>query len=217
VEQKSKNHLDPGQMAGWTISDFLKKLSSEEPVPGGGSASALSGAIGAALIVMYCRLGIHRKGASSDDQEALQKISTEAASYEAQLTRLITEDSLAYGEVMEAFKLLKTTEEETKTRQTAIQKAFQRAVESPLAVLNACVECLFLVSEASVMGNPSAFSDLKVAQYLCEAGAKGAIENIDINLPSLKDQQFLAAINAKVAKLKSSLEQALHRKIAKPA
>ena len=217
MEQKSKTQLDPGAMASWSISEFLKKLSSEEPIPGGGSVSALAGALGAALIIMYCKLGKNRKGASSDDQESLQKILTEAALYENQLTRMITEDSVAYGEVMNAFKLPKTTEEEAKARQQAIQKAFQKAVEAPMAVLNACVECLYLVAECSVLGNPSAFSDLKVAQYLCETGAKGAIENIDINLPSIKDEQFLAQVNAKVAKLKKGLEQASQQKVAKPA
>ena len=81
MEQEQKPQLDPNQLASWSISDFLKKLSSDEPVPGGGSVAALSGALGAALIVMYSKLGILRKGVSSDDEEVLQKISIEAASY----------------------------------------------------------------------------------------------------------------------------------------
>ena len=215
MEQKPK--LDPNQLAGWTISDFLKRLASEAPVPGGGSVSALAGALGAALIAMYCKLGMQKKGVSSDDQEILQKTSIEAASYQNKLTRLITEDSLAYTEVMEAFKLPKTTDEETKARQQAIQRAFHLAVEIPLETMNACVECLQLIREIALIGNPSAFSDLKVAEEMCLAGAQGAWENIVINLPSIKDPEFVRMVDAKVAKLQHSFEESSKKKIEKPA
>ena len=203
-------------MAHWNITDFLKKLASEEPIPGGGSVAALAGALGAALIVMYCKIGAGRKGISGDDQEVLQKISLEATAYQQKLTRLITEDSLAYGEVMEAFKLPKATEEEAKLRQEAIQKAFRKAVEVPLQTLNHCIECLYLIAEVAMFGNPSAFSDIKVAEYLCTAGAKGALENIEINLPSLKDPDYLKDTESKAKKLRESLEQVSKQKIERP-
>jgi glutamate formiminotransferase/formiminotetrahydrofolate cyclodeaminase len=216
VEQKSKQ-IDPGQMVSWPISEFLRKLASEEPVPGGGSVSALAGALGAALIVMYCRIGSHRKGVSGDDQEALQKISIEATSYEQKLTRLITDDSAAYAEVTDAFKLPKTTEEENKVRQAAIQKAFKKAIDAPFQTLSDCLECLYLISEVSVLGNPSAFSDLKVAKYLCQAGARGAMENIEINLPYVKDAEYLKHMEARMTKLKDALEKISRETIAAPA
>jgi len=216
VEQKVKAQLNPNHMSHWTIADFLKKLASEEPVPGGGSVAALAGALGAALIVMYSKLGSVRKGVSGDDQEVLQKISLEATAYQQKLTRLINEDSLAYGEVMEAFKLPKSTEEESRQRLQAIQRAFHKAVEVPMQTLNNCIECLYLVAEVAMFGNPNAFSDLKVAEYLCLAGAKGALENIDINMPSLKDPDFLKEAETKVRKLKDSLEQVSKQKVAKP-
>jgi formiminotetrahydrofolate cyclodeaminase len=215
LEQKPK--LDPSQLASWTIADFLRKLASEDPVPGGGSVSALAGALGAALIAMYGKLGRLRKGISGDDQEVLQKISIEAASYQNKLMRLITEDSLAYTEVMQAYKLSKTTEEETKVRQQSIQRAFHLAVEIPLETMNACIECLHLIAEVALIGNPSAFSDLKVAQFLCHAGAKGAMENILINLPSIKDQEFVQMVDTKLTKFKQSLEDFSKQKIEKPA
>jgi len=217
VEQKAKFPLDPNQLSSWTISDFLKKLASEEPIPGGGSVSAMAGALGAALIVMYGKIGGLRKGVSGDDQEVLQKISIEASSYQQKLTRLITEDSLAYGEVMQAFKLSRTTEEEIRVRQQAIQQAFQKAVETPIQILIACTECLHLVAEVAILGNPSVFSDLKVAEYLCQAGARGALENIDINLPSIKDPQYLKETRARLSKLKDSFEEISKRTIIKLA
>jgi formiminotetrahydrofolate cyclodeaminase len=217
VEQKQKPQLDPNQLANWSVSDFLKKLASEEPVPGGGSVAALSGALGAALIVMYSKLGSMRKGVSSDDQDVLQKICIEAGSYQQKLTRLITDDSLAYGEVMQAYKLPKTTEEETKARQEAIQKAFRNAVEIPMQTMSACIECLYLVAEVSIFGNPSAFSDLKVAEYLCHAGAKGALENIEINLPSIKSPEYLQQATSKLDKLRQSLDEVSKQKTTRPA
>jgi formiminotetrahydrofolate cyclodeaminase len=217
VEQKGKATLDSSQLANWSIADFLRKLASEDPIPGGGSASALAGAIGAGLIVMYSKIGTLRKGVSSDDQEVMQKIAIESTAYQNKLTRLITEDSLAYGEVIGAFKLPKTTEEEIKARQQAIQRAFQKAVETPMQILNSAIECLYLIAEVALSGNPSAFSDLKVAEYLSHAAAKGAIENIEINLPSIKDPEFLKQSEARLKKLKESLEQVSKQKIAKPA
>lgn len=216
MEQKI-NSNNSNDLTTWTLAEFLKKLSSDEPVPGGGSVSALAGALGASLIVMYCRIGMHNKGVSSDDQDVLRKIITEATSYEQKLNRLITEDSLAFGEVTDAYKLPKTTEEESKIRQQAIQKGFKKAVDAPFQTLSACVECLYLVREASVLGNPSAFSDLKVAQYLCHAGGRGAIENIEINLPYIKDAEFVKLMEARVARLKESLEQTAAEKISRPS
>jgi glutamate formiminotransferase/formiminotetrahydrofolate cyclodeaminase len=218
VDQKPKSVLENShQLSNWTIAEFLKKLSSDEPVPGGGSVSALAGALGAALIVMYCRIGMHRKGVSGDDQEVLRKIITEATSYEQKLNRLITEDSLAFAEVTDAYKLPKTTEEESKIRQAAIQRAFKKAIDSPFQILSDCVECLYLVREASVLGNPSAFSDLKVAQYLCHAGGKGAIENIEINVPYVKDPELQKQMEARLVKLREALDKASSEKISKPA
>lgn len=215
MEQKTK--LDMSHLSQWTIEDFLKKLASDEPIPGGGSVSALAGALGAALIEMYCKLGAQRKGAGGDDQEVLQKINLEANNYQNQLTRLITDDSLAYGEVMAAFKLPKSTEEEIKARQSAIQKAFHHAVEVPLQTLYACLECLYLIAEVSALGNKSAFSDLKVAEYLCQSGAKGALENIEINIPSIKDAEYVKQVEAKVQKYKDSLQKTMSHQIARPS
>jgi methenyltetrahydrofolate cyclohydrolase len=216
VEQRNKAHLELGQLSNWTIADFLKKLASDEPVPGGGSVAAFAGALGAALIVMYCKIGMHRKGVSGDDQEVLQKISIESASYELKLTRLITEDSQVYSSVMEAFKLPKTTEDEAKARQQTIQRTLKNAAETPLHTVRACLECLYLIGEVSLLGNPSAFSDLKVAQYLCYAGGKGALENIEINLISIKDPEFVKEMEAKVNKIRESFEQANRQKILPP-
>ena len=165
---------------------------------------------------MYCKIGSHRKGVSGDDQEVLQKISIEATSYEQKLTRLITDDSLAYEEVTGAYKLPKTTDEETKVRQAAIQKAFKKAIDAPFQTLNNCLECLYLIAEVSVFGNPSSFSDLKVAQYLCLAGAKGALENVEINMPYVKDAEYLKQMEGRISNSKNPWKKSVTRRSPRP-
>src|SRR5262249_6830382 len=114
------------------------------------------------------------------------------------------------------FKLPKTTDEEKKARQSAIQSAFQKAVDAPMETLRMCVEAMALIPRVGPHGNPSAFSDLKVAQYMCQAGAKAALENIDINLPSIKDAKFLQEVGVRVNELKQALEKAGNQEIKHP-
>jgi methenyltetrahydrofolate cyclohydrolase len=216
VAKEKKSELEAGDMTSMTLSAFLEKLSSEEPVPGGGSVAALSGALGAALITMYCRIGMNQQMTSRNAQDVLQNIVVEASQLQAKLAKMITEDSCAYGEVMKAFKLPKSTSEEKNRRQAAIQNAFRHAIEAPLQTFQMCVECVSLIPQVGPCGNPSAFSDLKVAQYLCQAGAKGALENIEINLPYIKDSNFLSEVKANVSDLRRALEQAVKKKIEKP-
>ena len=191
MAKESEVKLNSDEMTSMTVSAFLEKLASDEPVPGGGSVAALSGSLGAALIAMYGRIGLHNKNISVEGQTILQDAVTKATQFQSQLAAMITEDSRAFGQVMASFKLPKTTDEEKKARQSAIQSAFQKAVDAPMETLRMCVEAMALIPRVGPHGNPSAFSDLKVAQYMCQAGAKAALENIDINLPSIKDAKFL--------------------------
>ncbi len=217
MEKEKESELKTTEMSDMTLSAFLEKLASEEPVPGGGSVAALSGALGAALIAMYCRIGVHQNNLAKDAEVILQNGITKAIQLQTELTRMITLDSLAYGEVMAAFKLPKSSDDEKKLRQAAIQDAFKKAVEAPLQTLRMSIECVSLIPQMGPHGNSSAFSDLKVAQYLCQAGAKSALENIEVNLPYIKDGKFLTRIGEAVTALRGSLEQAISQKIEKPS
>jgi formiminotetrahydrofolate cyclodeaminase len=204
-------------MTSWSLSAFLEKLSSDEPIPGGGSVAALAGALGAALVTMYCRIGMHQKTLTASAQEILLDIASKASQIQSGLAQMITEDSVAYGQVMSAFKLPKSTEEEKKQRQASIQDAFRKAVDVPMKTLQLCINCTSLIPQVSPCGNPAAFSDLKVAQYLCQAGANGAIENIEINLPYIKDEKYVSETTTTVGQLKRSLNDAVTQKIEKPS
>jgi formiminotetrahydrofolate cyclodeaminase len=85
-----------------------------------------------------------------------------------------------------------------------------------METLRTCVDAMALIPQVGPYGNPSAFSDLKVAQYMCQAGAKAALENIDINLPSIKDANFLSQVSIQVNELKLALEKAGNQEIKKP-
>jgi methenyltetrahydrofolate cyclohydrolase len=207
---------ESGEMTSWTLSYFLEKLASAEAVPGGGSVAALSGALGASLLTMYCRIGLQQKNLDESSRELLQNTVSRASILQSELSGVITEDSIAFGEVMTAFQLPKSTEEEKKLRQESIQLAFHKAVEAPLQTLQKCVECVTLIPTVAHCGNPSAFSDLKVAQYLCHAGAKGAMENIDINLPYIKDPGFLNGVRGQVEQLHQQLQEAISKQVTKP-
>lgn len=208
---------ESNEMTSWTLSYFLEKLASADPVPGGGSVAALSGSLGAALLTMYCRIGLQQKKLTEPARTILENAMTRSSQIQTELSRVITEDSEAFGEVMKAFQLPKSSDEEKKQRQASIQTAFKKAVEAPLRTLQLCVECASSIPDVATSGNPSAFSDLKVAQYLCQAGAKGALENIDINLPYIKDSVFLNDVQAAVEKLHRTLEEATSKKIEKPS
>jgi formiminotetrahydrofolate cyclodeaminase len=208
---------ESGEMTSWTLDYFLEKLASDEAVPGGGSVAALSGSLGAALLTMYCRIGLQQKQLDDSSREILQNTVSRASILQSELSKVITEDSIAFGEVMSAFQLPKSTDEEKKQRQESIQSAFKKAVQAPLSTLEKCVDCAALIPRVAVCGNPSAFSDLKVAQYLCQAGAKGAMENIEINLPYIKDSAFLSDVRTVVEKLSAGLEEALSKQVVKPA
>jgi methenyltetrahydrofolate cyclohydrolase len=217
VAKENELNQSVDEMTSMTLSSFLEKLSSEEPVPGGGSVAALSGALGAALIAMYCRIGLHNKNLSDEAKAILQDATARASEFQAQLAVMITEDSRAFGQVMASFKLPKTTDEEKKARQSAIQSAFRKAVEAPMETLRMCVESMSLIPRVGPHGNASAFSDLKVAQYMCKAGAKGALENIMINLPSIKDGKFLSEVESKINELKRGLKMVEKQEIKEPA
>jgi methenyltetrahydrofolate cyclohydrolase len=217
VAKENELNLKSDELTSMTVEAFLEKLSSDDPVPGGGSVAALSGSLGAALIAMYCRIGLHNKNLAEEARTILQDAVSRASQFQTQLAATVTEDSRAFGQVMASFKLPKSTDEEKQLRQSAIQSAFRKAVEAPLDTLRMCVEATALIPRVGPHGNPSAFSDLKVAQYMCLAGAKAALENIDINLPSIKDAKFLSEVESKVNELKRELEKAESLEIKKPA
>lgn len=177
-----------------SIIDFLEQLGSKNATPGGGTASAISGAMGASLMAMFCNLTASKKK-YLDVKEEMDAVTLEAEATRDRLLQLADEDSDSYIEVMNAFKLPKETEEEKAIRAEAIEKASQRATEVPLETAMVILPLLEKVPNLAKKGNPNALSDLKVGLEACYTGFLGACANVEINLPGLTDEAFIAKIN----------------------
>ena len=180
------------------VSEFLEKLASKEPVPGGGSGAALGGALGAALVSMVCNLTIGKKG-YEDVQEKMSAILEKSEALRVELAKLLEEDTQVYGQVMEAYRLPRKTPEEKKARTRALQAALKEAAEVPLSVAERCAQVVELALPAAEMGNKWAVSDAGVAALLAEASIHAALLNVYINLASIKDEAFVQSVRERIA------------------
>jgi methenyltetrahydrofolate cyclohydrolase len=174
-----------------TVQGFLDILSSEKPAPGGGSAAAISGAMGASLVSMVCRLTIGKKKYAAVEEEA-KAILEKAEGLRNDLVRLAEEDTQAFEAVMNAYRLPKQNEPENEARNAAIQSALKKATQTPLATAHACAEVIALSDAIAHIGNSNAVCDAGVASLTGLAGLKGAALNVLINLNSLQDESYRA-------------------------
>jgi formiminotetrahydrofolate cyclodeaminase len=173
-----------------TVREFIGVLSSSSPAPGGGSVSALSGAAGAGLVAMVCRLTIGKSG--YEEHEALIKTSLEKAdSLASELLDAVQKDTEAFDAVMAAFAMPKATDSEKQIRAAAIQEAFKGAVSSPENIAVKCLTVLEIADEIVDKCNPNAMSDIAVGALEAWAGLQGALLNVSINLPSIKETEYV--------------------------
>jgi len=188
-----------------TVTDLLAAFRSPNPTPGGGSASALAGAVGASLLAMVAALPKTR-ASNAEDEEALREAGQRCAALSQELTTLIDRDSEAYEQVMTAYKRPKGTDEEKAARSAAIQTALRGAIDAPLAVMRACASASVRGIAIASFGNPSAASDVQVGLELLMAGLRGARLNVEINLESVKDPAYA---REEVAALERAAAQAV--------
>ena len=184
------------------VTIFLDELASSAPAPGGGSAAALSGALGAALVSMVCNLTLGKKK-YADVQEDIEALLEKSEALRKELTDLLEEDVKAYTAYSQAAKMPRQTEEQKAERSKAMQSALKGATDVPLCIAEAAVKVMYLCRPAAEKGNVWAVSDAGVAVLLAEAALRSAALNVLINLGSLKDAEFVAE---KRAKLESLLE-----------
>jgi glutamate formiminotransferase/formiminotetrahydrofolate cyclodeaminase len=171
---------------GPTLDGWIDQLASVEPAPGGGSASALAGALAAALVAMVGRLTSGRKAYAAVAEE-FRGITEEAERLRLELRRLVDEDAEAYQGVMAAYTLPKGSEAETKTRREAIDRALLGAAEVPSRTARAAARVVELARRATEAGNKNAVCDAGVAALLAMSGVKGAVYNVAINVKGLAE------------------------------
>ena len=175
-----------------TIEKFLDELASAAPTPGGGSAAAIMGAMGAALVAMVCNLTIGKKGYEQHDAE-MRDVLGQCEARRERLTAMVAEDVAAFDSLMAAYKLPKASDEEKATRSAAIQAALQRATQVPLDCAKVCAEVVRLSGRAAEVGNQNVISDAGVGVLAAWAALRSAVLNVNINAPSLKDRAFAEA------------------------
>jgi formiminotetrahydrofolate cyclodeaminase len=194
------------RFANMSVSQLMAALSSPEPTPGGGTAAAIAGAMGASLLVMVT--GLAKSKTNTDDEKAA--LATARASIEpivARLLQLADDDTAAFNGVMAAYKLPKATDDEKAARSRAIQDALRGATDTPLATLRACVDAIQHGVAVADHGNRSAASDAGVAIGLLRAAAEGAAANVKINLDSLKNEDYKSATSQELDRLGATAAQ----------
>ena len=179
-----------------TLKQFIEKTASNEPVPGGGSISALNGAMASALGEMLANLTIGKKN-YLDVEEQMKASAAELSEKRTHFIDDIDRDSDAYNLVFDAFKLPKETDEQKIVRSEKIQEATKIASLVPMEVAERAFNMLDTIIETTRKGNKNAVTDGCVAAMVCRTAILGALLNVRINLGSLKDEVFRNELAAK--------------------
>ena len=169
---------------------FLDELASSAPTPGGGSAAAVMGAMGAALVSMVCNLTIGKKDCEAVEPQMRQAL-RESEALRQRLTAMIAADARAFDDLLAAYKLPRDNEDQKLARGRAIQEALKQATDVPLACAEACAELIDLAQRVTPIGSRSVISDAGVASLAAYAALRSAALNVYINVPAIKDVDFV--------------------------
>jgi formiminotetrahydrofolate cyclodeaminase len=184
------------------LRDLLGSFSSSDPTPGGGSAAALTGALGAALLAMVAGLPRTRTGAPQE-RAALDAARVELLRLQEALRDLVDRDSAAYDLVVAALKQPKGTDQEKAARAAAIQDAMRVATEAPVETFVAAAKALAAGRAVARDGNPSATSDIAVGIHSLMAAMQGAMFNVEINIGSVKDASLVERLTSRLRSAQS--------------
>jgi len=189
-----------------TLKQFAEETASESPAPGGGSISAYVGALGAALGSMVANLSAHKRGWENRWKE-FSNWAEKGKYCHANLLKCVDEDTQAFNQIMKAFELPKTTEQEITIRKDAIQEATKKAIEIPLKVMKLAYESMEILKAMAETGNPNSVSDTGVGALCARTAVEGAFLNVKINAAGLKDEIYLKKILETADKLLASAKE----------
>lgn len=189
-------------LADLTIKDFLAETAGSAPVPGGGSISALNGAIAAALTEMVAHLTIGKKKYAEVEGQ-MKTIAIEAALIRERLTEYIDKDSEAYDRVFSAFKLPKETSEQQVVRENEIQRTTKEAALVPMKVAQEIGSVMETIIYVAHKGNQNAVTDACVAMMAARTCVLGALLNVRINLTSIRDEEFVERMRKQADELEA--------------
>ena len=183
-----------------TIRGFLDELASSAPTPGGGSAGALVGAVGAALLAMVGNLTVGKKGYDAAEG-SMRALVADSERLRAELVRLADEDVRVFGEVMAAYRMPRGDDTERAARRVAIQAALRGATEAPLALARTCAEVIERAAVAAEEGNANVVSDAGAGVVAAHAALRAAALNVYINAGSIEDREFAEQALAELERL----------------
>ena len=183
-----------------SFEDLASALASDAPTPGGGTAAALAGAMGAALAEMVAGLTLSKEK-YADVHDAVRPIAGAARRTRAELLRLADKDSESYDRVLAARRLPKGSDDEREERSRSISAANRHAAEVPMQTAREAARLLAKIPTLAVKGNPNAASDAGAAALLLAAAVEGALLNVAINLEGAGDPAFADELRSESSKL----------------
>ena len=187
---------DNQKLIDMNLEKFAFETASESPAPGGGSISAYSGAMGAALATMVANLSANKRG-WDDRWEEFSSWAEKGISYQKELLELVDEDTKAFNQIMDAFKLPKENESDIKKRNDAIQNATKNAILTPYRVMQVALDSMSVIKKMAEIGNPNSITDACVAALCARTAVRGAFLNVQINCLDYNDKSFVDDINKK--------------------
>jgi len=170
--------------------DFADETASESPAPGGGSIAAYVGALGVSLGTMVANLSSHKKG-WDERWEEFSTWAEKGQQYKSELVRLVDADTKAFNQIMDAFGLPKSTDEETAIRHKAMQQATKTAIQIPFTVMQNAYGSMEVIKAMAETGNPNSVSDAGVGALCARAAVIGAFMNVRINAAGYHDKDFV--------------------------
>jgi formiminotetrahydrofolate cyclodeaminase len=181
------------------LQHYLDDLASDKPTPGGGSASALSGAMGASLASMVARLTIGKNEYASVQQE-MELLLEHTEILRQRFQQLIQEDIEVYGQLSKSFKMPRNTDEERTARSTAIQTALVEAALVPLEIAERAAVLLEYCQRIAEIGNTKVLTDIATAAVLTASAGTGASWMVRVNLQAMKDQELVSELSDRLGK-----------------
>ena len=185
--------------------EFLEKLASNAPTPGGGGGAAMAGALAVALASMVGNLTVGKEKFAQHEVE-VQELLAKAEALRLELLSFVNADAEVFNNFMVCYRMPKNTDEEKQARNQAIQNAAKEAAEVPLKITEACLEIMKLAERIAIIGNPSAITDAAVSSIMARAALRSAVYNVVVNLKLIKDEVYNQAIYAKIGAMQKEAE-----------
>jgi formiminotetrahydrofolate cyclodeaminase len=183
---------------------ILRVLDSQDVTTGGGTAAAVAGAMAASLAAMVARLSIGKK--DMRPEAFYTDLASQLEALSKDLLQGAQDDSQAFGSVTSALRLPKESPEKRTTRTKAIQAAWVQAAKAPLTNAERCFRVLQLSAILKSRSNPNAASDLSCAGHLARAGLAGCLDNVELNIPSIKDDTIAKDLSMRVDELRKRMQ-----------